>query len=191
MVKAPERMETERLRIRRPCAEDAEAVFAYARDPDVTRYMSFPRQHEIGETRAFLAASDREWADHLAGPYLIERREAPGVIGGTGLHGVADGKASTGYLLARAHWGHGYASEALEAMVSVARAIGLHTLEASVHPDNAASVRVLEKCGFERVRGAPERVLFPQLDPEQPLDAWCYAFRLDPSPASARREPKA
>jgi RimJ/RimL family protein N-acetyltransferase len=62
MRRAPERIDTARLVLRRPVAGDAEAIFArYAADADVTRYLSFPRHVSVEETRAFLALSDVEW----------------------------------------------------------------------------------------------------------------------------------
>ncbi|MEV0404731.1 GNAT family N-acetyltransferase [Actinoallomurus sp. NPDC050550] len=47
--------------------------------------------------------------------------------------------------------GRGYTTEATRAMVAFAlTAPGVHTVSAGVEPTNPASVRVLEKCGFQR-----------------------------------------
>jgi len=56
--------------------------------------------------------------------------------------------AATGYVLARDAWGHGYATEALAAIVVVARDPGVQRLYALCHPNHQASIHVLEKCGF-------------------------------------------
>src|SRR5690606_6266556 len=53
-----------------------------------------------------------------------------------------------GYWIARAHWGHGYASEAGRAVIDVARALGHKRLTAGHYVDNPASARVLRKIGF-------------------------------------------
>ena len=45
-------------------------------------------------------------------------------------------------------WGHGYATEALGAVVVVARDLGVQRLYALCHPKHPASIHVLEKCGF-------------------------------------------
>jgi GNAT superfamily N-acetyltransferase len=58
----------------------------------------------------------------------------------------------TGYVLAKDAWGQGYATEALGAMVDVARRINLRRIYALCHPQHQASWRVLEKCGFSRDR---------------------------------------
>lgn len=52
-------------------------------------------------------------------------------------------------LFRRAH-GHGYATEAARALVTAARATGRSRLWATVRAWNAASLRVLDKLGFER-----------------------------------------
>lgn len=179
MPRAPERHETDRLCMRRPTAADAEAIFAYASDPEVTRYVGWPTHSTLDETRGFLAHSDREWTAGPSGAYLIERRDAPGVIGGTGLHSAGENAAVTGYLLARPHWGRGYATEALRAMVAIGRRLGLDRLEANVHPDHLASVRVLEKAGFQREGLYEGGVLFPQLDAERPLEALQFVLRFE------------
>ena len=70
------------------------------------------------------------------------------LLGSTGLGFEMASLASTGYVFARDAWVRGYATEALTAMVEVARGIGIKRLFADCHPDNAASARVLSKCAF-------------------------------------------
>ena len=61
----------------------------------------------------------------------------------------AGGAAEIGYGLLEEYRGQGYAAEALEAAVSWAlKQEGLTRVEAETEPDNRASQRVLEKCGF-------------------------------------------
>ena len=53
--------------------------------------------------------------------------------------------------MGRAHWGKGYMNEALNGLVSHAfEVMNLRRLEADVDPRNGASVRTLERLGFER-----------------------------------------
>jgi RimJ/RimL family protein N-acetyltransferase len=172
----PERVETERLVLRRPRPDDAEAIFTrYASDPEVTRYLSFPRHASLENTRAFLALSDADWSRWPAGPYLIERRDRSELIGSTGLSFETGQRAATGYLLAREAWGRGYATEALRVIVDVARSAGVLRLHALCHCDHAPSVRVLEKAGFECEGTLRRYVVFPNLSPDEPLDVLCYA----------------
>jgi ribosomal-protein-alanine N-acetyltransferase len=171
-----ERIETARLALRRPRPADAEAVFSrYSSDPEVTRFLGWPRHSSLGETLAFLKFSDAEWQRWPAGPYLIECKESGRLLGGTGLAFETPFRAATGYVLATDAWGLGYATEALRAIVSVAGEVGLRRLYALCHPDHSASSRVLEKCGFTREALLRRHSEFPNLRPGEPSDVLCYA----------------
>ncbi len=68
-----------------------------------------------------------------------------------------------GYLLAESSWGQGLASEMLRGFIGAARDSGAwQTLLAGVDQSNAASVRVLESCGFTRFRVDDTGVIFYQ-----------------------------
>jgi RimJ/RimL family protein N-acetyltransferase len=73
----------------------------------------------------------------------------------------------TGYVLAKDAWGQGYATEALAAVIEVARALGVMRLYALCHPAHRASWRVLEKCGFVRNTTRSQQIEFPNLAPGQ------------------------
>jgi RimJ/RimL family protein N-acetyltransferase len=172
---APERVETQRLILRRPLASDAEAIFSrYASDPEVTRLVGWPMHRSLDDTRAFLAADREQWERRSVGAYLIESRETGALLGSTGLYRDDSGAAMTGYVLARDAWGHGYATEALGAMVLTARGLGLPRLYAYCHPENAASIHVLEKCGFIREDALVRDQQFPNLSPGARGDSFRY-----------------
>jgi RimJ/RimL family protein N-acetyltransferase len=185
-VRAPSRIETERLLLRRPERRDASAIFErYASDPEVTRFLGWPRHRAIADTRAFLAFSDDEWQRWPAGPYLIESRADGTLVGGSGLGFETPNRAVTGYVLAKDAWGRGYATEALRAMVDLAPQVGVQRLYALCHPDHRASSHVLEKGGFTREAILQKHTEFPNLDPGQPGDVLCYVrlFASTPSPS--------
>lgn len=188
---APERIETERLMLRRPVLRDAPAIFArYASDPEVTRFLGWPRHRVLEDTHAFLAVSDAAWRRFGVGPYIIELRADGALLGATGLEldaahvglrrvsrsppASAPECAMTGYVLARDAWGRGYATEALRAMVYLATSLGLLRLQSLCHPEHHASQHVLEKCGFERDRAEARRFEFPNLRPGEPLEVLSY-----------------
>ena len=56
-----------------------------------------------------------------------------------------------GYWISRPYWGRGFATEACLALIDIARALALPSLEGSHFVDNPASARVLDKLGFEPV----------------------------------------
>jgi [ribosomal protein S5]-alanine N-acetyltransferase len=164
-MKGPERFETSRLVLRKPTLADAQAVFTrYASDSEVTKYLGWPRHQSVDDTKAFLTFSDAEWNRWPAGPYLIESRSAHTLLGGTGLGFEAPSTAVTGYVLARDAWGNGYATEALTAIVDVAKKLGVVRLYALCHPDHPASARVLEKCGFRLEQRLERFAEFPNLN---------------------------
>ena len=81
--------------------------------------------------------------------WIIERKDGSmvGDLCFKGLHD--DGTAEIGYGISEEYRGRGYATEAVDAMVSWAlRRPGVRRVEAETEPDNKASRRVLEKCGF-------------------------------------------
>jgi len=177
--KAPEHIETTRLTLVKPAASDAASIFErYAGDPDVTRFLGWPRHASVADTHAFLQFSAHEWDRWPAGPYLIRSRSDGRLLGGTGLAFDTPDQSATGYVLAKDAWGKGLATEALGAMVDVARRVGVARLYALCHPQHRASWRVLEKCGFERDAAWTRQVEFPNLAPGAPQDALCYAVRL-------------
>jgi len=150
--------------LRKPVPADAEAVFArYASHTQVTRYLGWPTHQSIEQTKWFLAWSDDQWNQWPAGPYLIESVDQSKLLGSTGLAFETSEAAATGYVLARDAWGHGFATEALSAMVVTARHLAVLRLYALCHPDHLASIRVLEKCGFAIEARLPEFAEFPNL----------------------------
>ena len=174
-----ERIETARLVLTRPTAADAQAIFErYASDPAVTRYLGWPTHRSVEDTRVFVGFSDAEWERAPAGPYLIRSKEDGRLLGGTGLSFDAVGGAATGYVIAHDAWGRGYATEALRAMIDLARSLGLRTLGALCHPDHALSIRVLDKCGFTLDSVMPAFAEFPNLAPGVKADVARYELRL-------------
>jgi len=137
-----------RLRYRRPTLADAPAIFErYSSDPEVTRYLGWPRHRSVADAEMFVRFSDQEWATKPTGPLLIERLDGL-LVGSTGLMFDGPATAAVGYVLARDSWGQGFATETLGAMVSLAHQLGVTRLSAQCHPDHDASVRLLRKAGF-------------------------------------------
>ena len=173
---APDHFTTERLEYRRPAAADAELIFArYASDPEVTRYLAWPRHTSLYDTRIFLDFSDAEWRNWSCGPYVIFARTGGGLIGSTGISFDSSDVASTGYVLARDAWGLGYATEALGAMRDLAPSLGIRRLYAICHVEHTASKRVMEKCGFRHEGVLRRHLVFPNISPDR-QDVLCYAL---------------
>ena len=177
--RAPESIDVGRIRLRRPRASDAEAIFTrYSNDPAVTRLVGWPRHTSVDHARAFIQFSDDEWERWPAGAFLIDACDTGTLLGSTGLVFETPYRAQTGYVLATDAWGQGHATEALSAIVSLARILAVRRLYALCHHEHRASARVLEKCAFSlegRLRAYAE---FPNLAPGDPQDVLCYAIVL-------------
>lgn len=176
MNRAPQRIETARLILRRPMPADAQAIFdSYASDPEVTRFMAWTTHRSLADTLEFLQLSDAQWAAWKVGAYLVELRERPGVIGSSGLAfpGPIE-RAETGYIFAKPFWGRGFATESLLAMVELARALGVQEIAAFCHTKNTASQRVLVKGGLATDRSPHTSCRFPNLQPGDDGISWRY-----------------
>ena len=179
-AKAPAEIATTRLLLVRPTADVASEVFErYASDPEVTCYLSWPRHQSIADTQAFLNFSASEWERWPAGPYLIRSLDDGRLLGGTGLGFESAEQAATGYVFAKDAWGKGFATEALRAMVDVARQTGVSSLYALCHPQHRASSHVLEKCGFTREVEWSQLTEFPNLVPGVLQEVLRYEIALD------------
>lgn len=159
-------LRTARLKYRRPVLGDAPAILKrYSSDPEVTKYLGWPRHQSVADAEMFVKFSDNEWSIKPAGPLLIERLDTGQLIGSTGLMWDGAATAAAGYVLARDAWGSGFATEALVAMVSLADSLGVTRLSAQCHPEHDASQAVLRKCGFMlNARFVP--ATFPNLSSE-------------------------
>lgn len=135
-----EAITTERLVLRRARIEDVEAMHRIMRDPTAMRYWS-TLPHESVEQTA-------EWVRSMLAPpsgnddFIVTLNGE--VIGKMGAWQLPD----FGYLLDPAHWGRGYASEALAAFLEHRRRCGSDFLTADTDPRNLPSIRLLQRHGF-------------------------------------------
>jgi ribosomal-protein-alanine N-acetyltransferase len=147
----PTDLQGERIRLRPLESADFAAVHAYASDPEVTRYTAWGPNDEAA-TRAFLDfAMQLQGADNANYRFGVVLRDSDELVGGCGIEIESEEhrRASFGYSLARRHWGLGYATEVALLLKSLAfDSLGVHRLEATCHPDNVRSIRVLAKAGL-------------------------------------------
>jgi ribosomal-protein-alanine N-acetyltransferase len=83
----------------------------------------------------------------------LAQRSDDALIGTVTLYNICfdNRRAEMGYALGRAHWGNGFMHEALQALLGYAFGVlDLHRIEADVDPRNGASIRTLERLGFQR-----------------------------------------
>ncbi|MGA0610463.1 GNAT family N-acetyltransferase [Caldimonas sp. KR1-144] len=147
-------LEAPRLRLRMLRDGDADAIFAVFGDPQVMRYASRPAMTERAAAAAYIEGIRHDFTARRLFQWGIERRGDGAVIGTVTLFSLNAQcrRAEIGYMLGRAHWGAGFASEAVGTVVDHAFAregLDLLRLEADIDPRNAASARLLERVGFK------------------------------------------
>ena len=172
----PERMETERLILRKPRMDDASAIFeGWAQDQEVTRYLTWrPHQH-LDQTQEFVRGCLEAWERERRFPYMITLKETGEVIGMIDPR-IEGPKLGIGYGAARAHWGKGYIPEATRAIIDWAfQQPSIYRVYATTDIDNAASRRVLEKVGMQCEGILRKYILHPNIS-DVPRDSYMYAI---------------
>lgn len=145
-------LDTPRLRLRAPVDADVSALFAIFKDPETMRYWSRLAMTDVAEAEALLRDITCLAKAETLFQWGIARREDDQVIGTCTLFHIEreHRRAELGYILRRDHWGHGFANEALTALVNHAfGTLGLHRVEADIDPRNAGSIRLVERLGFK------------------------------------------
>jgi RimJ/RimL family protein N-acetyltransferase len=106
-----------------------------------------PWPYRVEDAQRFLSMPRDELLPNLL---ITERTDGPPrLVGSCSLTRKPSGLVELGYWVARSHWNRGIATEACEALLDIARILGLAHVEAAHFLDNPASGRVLEKLGFE------------------------------------------
>ncbi len=149
----PTTLTSERLVLRPLRAADADALFAIFSDSAVTRYWSSTAWTTMQQARDYIAAAAEGLASGSALRLGIELAASGELVGQAALYAFqpANRRCDAGYALARAHWGKGYVSEAMTALLEHGfGALDLNRVEADIDPRNTASARALTRLGFER-----------------------------------------
>jgi [ribosomal protein S5]-alanine N-acetyltransferase len=157
-------LETERLLLRKAFLSDAPDLQRILGDEDAMRYTR--RMASLRECRRYIAGHECQRRKLGYGPWVVIEKLRYAVVG---FGGLCDDPFDVGwgievtYHFIQTAWGNGYATELTEFCLKLAHErLGFSEVRAFAHPDNAASLRVLEKTGFERQRFVPEmnRYLF-------------------------------
>ena len=148
-------LETHRLTLRPLVDTDAAALFELSQDPEVMRFIGDRHIPSMEDCWRAVAAWIGHWQLRGYGDFAVDERESGRFIGRAGLwypHGWP--APELGYMLGRAWWGRGYATEAAGAALDWAfqHVAARDEWISLIDPDNAASIRVATKLG-ETLRG--------------------------------------
>ena len=139
------RVETERLLLRPFEARDADIVQREVSRVEIARMIRVPHPYPEGGAAAWIATGAQPGRD-----FAVELRETEELVGSVAINPHEEHRrAELGYWFALSHWGRGYATEAVRAIVDYGfRTLELNRVHAECHGDNPASRRVLEKVGM-------------------------------------------
>jgi RimJ/RimL family protein N-acetyltransferase len=158
-------LQTPRLVLRVPQIEDAFGIADYLEDPEAMRFLGGATVARAEAPGVIDRWRDR-WRDDGMGHFVVERRSDTRVLGRVSLvvwdtrtwrqatltAAAEHAQPELGWALARAHWGHGYATEAaLAAREWARRERHIGRLISLIAPENAASQRVAQRLGARLV----------------------------------------
>lgn len=144
-------LETERLRLRAVVPEDTEDFFRILGDARVTRYFGRHPMTSLKEASERVERFQTSFEEKTGVRWGITARETGEFLGTGGFWRIINEhhRAEIGYELSPDWWGKGVMPEAVGAMLTFGfTQMGLHSVEAHIHPANGGSQRVLEKLGF-------------------------------------------
>jgi ribosomal-protein-alanine N-acetyltransferase len=144
-------MDTERLILRPFTLDDAEAWLPLISLPEIIRYTGDTPASSVDEARELLRTRPlRDYAVHGYGRMAVIEKASRRLVGFSGLKYLEDlGEVDIGYRFLPDCWGKGYASESARVLMEHGREkLGIGRIVGMAHPDNAASIKVLEKLGL-------------------------------------------
>ena len=152
----PPLIETPRLLLRAVRPGDADDLFAYARDPEISRFTTWNAYGSVADAHRFLRIVLDQYRTGKIGLWGIEHRATQRFIGTIGLTGEGEagafvhGRAELAYALSREFWNQGLITEAAHAIVDFGfTSWDLNRIEARCLVPNLASARVMEKIGMK------------------------------------------
>jgi RimJ/RimL family protein N-acetyltransferase len=152
-------IETERLKLRGHRVDDFARSAAMWADPEVYRYIG-GKPHTEEEAWTKLLRYVGHWVLLGFGYWVVEEKASGNFAGEIGfadykrdLRPSLEGVPEIGWVLASQGHGKGYATEAVRAVVAWGDAhFGSVRTACIIHPENLASIRVAEKCGYRELQ---------------------------------------
>ncbi|MGG6310822.1 GNAT family N-acetyltransferase [Paenibacillus macerans] len=145
-------LETERFILRKLTSDDAEDLFRYFSNDEVTKYYDLERLVELKQAEELIQNWNSRYLERRGFRWAITvKSESDRVIGTCGFHNWSQGhyKAEVGYELNPDYWRQGVMTEVLQEIMRFGfEDLGLNRIEAYIDPDNIRSRYLLEKTGF-------------------------------------------
>ena len=167
-------LETERLILRAPRPADAPLIATLVNDRRIAENTArIPHPYRLADAEDWISLANADPRDKTL---LITTRDGT-IAGACGLEWRDRPNPEIGYWLGVPYWGHGYATEAARALIDQAFGdLGYEAVEAGARTTNAASRRVLEKCGFQWTGVGLCRIR--AINSAAPFDRFCLERRI-------------
>lgn len=150
--KGTERLETERLVLRKLSPNDAENMFKnWASDDEVTKYLVWESHKNLEVTKEYLKNIVKEYENPKNFDWCIELKSIGQPIGTISCKALNENtkKIEVGYCIGRRWWGNGIAAEALREVINfLIFKVGINRVESYHDVRNFASGIVMQKAGM-------------------------------------------
>ena len=158
-------MMSKQVHIREHIAGDVDAYVDWQTDPEVARYLSWlPRSRADAEASLWDAIEQQSVEDRKRFFFAIVLNDTQEVIGDVGYTASIPSPGNCGWFLRKSFQGRGYATEAVKQMIELAfQSESIDALSASCRCANAASIRIMTKCGFILENKSEGRLWYRQL----------------------------
>jgi ribosomal-protein-alanine N-acetyltransferase len=143
-------LSTTRLRLRQFRAEDTDAMHECFADPEAMRFWNRPVHTKQIETER-VVRNCIECTPSYYRFWAVAEAETDRCLGLVNYHDghIRSKRVAIGYIIKPARHRQGIATEAVSAMLDFCFAeLGLHRVQAFIHPDNIGSRMLVEKLGF-------------------------------------------
>lgn len=147
---------TQRLTIKPYALEDVDGLVDLLTNSEITKTFMVPKFESLEQmeelAKKLIVFSQKEDTQHLEyGIYLDGK-----IIGFVNDCGIGDEEIEIGYVIHPDYQGHGYATEAVRAIICELCEMGFLKVTAGYFEENLASLRVMEKCGMRQISGTSE-----------------------------------
>ena len=144
-------IETDRLVLRRITNDDANEIIELRSNPETMKYIPRPLVKNTEDALAHIAMIDEKIETNVGINWAITLKDNPKLLGVIGFYRMQpeNYRAEIGYILLPEFHGKGIIPEAVNTLNRYGfDDLKLHSIEAVIDPENFASEKVLQKCGF-------------------------------------------
>jgi ribosomal-protein-alanine N-acetyltransferase len=149
-------LQTERLSLRQVIRSDADNLYLWLSNNEITQHLDWNGPQSIEQTKALIDSWKLQYESNKLYTWGIYQNGDNQIIGTVmlmPLRGTFEQEPlyplTIGFDLARDYWNRGIMTETLEAVIRYVREnISVHRIQAEVSPNNLASIKLLRKMGF-------------------------------------------